>query len=90
MKDLEHNVHQFNISLSEASKLRTAKFRENIINEIQEYFTKAHNSLHNLEAEKVKEVNNIFKIFEFEKLDDLEDFLKLKETGEKALKTVKK
>lgn len=90
MKDLEHNIHQYNASLSEASKLRTAKFKENIINDIQEYFTKAHISLKDLEVEKIEEVQHIFKTLEFDKLDDLEEFLELKETGEKALETVKK
>jgi len=90
MKDLEHTLFQYTSALGEAKKLRTSKLRENIINDIKQYFKTTRKILDEIEQEKIEDVNYIFKTLKFEKLDDLQEFIDLESTGEKALKTVKK
>ncbi|CAI2366844.1 unnamed protein product [Moneuplotes crassus] len=89
LKDLEHNVYQYNIAISNASKLRTVDLRENILEDIHQYFIEVRSVTDKIEQEKINEVEHIFKTLEFSKLDDLQEFYELQNTGEKALETVK-
>lgn len=89
MKELEHNVDQYSIVLEQVKELRTVELRQSILNDISGFFSELRKVISQIEAEKIKEVHDIFKSLRFDEIDDLDEFLDLQATGRKALATVK-